>query len=243
MIKTDNKRVFCAIDTKDIELAVSLTARVKEYVRGIKLGLEFFSTHGPSGLSRLQEEGVPIFLDLKFFDIPNTVSEAVKAVVPYQPAMITLHATGGSDMLKAAVGSSHEVAASLGLEPPLLLGVTVLTSLGRSDLAGTGVKGSLDDQVLRLAALSEASGLDGVICSAHELVKLRALCGRDFKLVVPGIRPGGTAADDQKRIMTPSEAMVAGADYLVVGRPITQAADVGYAAQQISTAVDEALER
>ena len=241
MSRSDHLRVFCAIDTRDVDVAVSIAEEVREYVRGVKLGLEFFGTYGPNGVRRFLEMGLSVFLDLKFFDIPNTVSGAVAAVARCQPAMITVHAAGGSDMMKAAVDSNQEEAAKLGMDPPLLLGVTVLTSFGAEDLASTGVVGTTEDQVFRLAALSEASGLDGVVCSAHELGRLRAGCDASFKLIVPGIRPRGVESNDQKRIVTPSEAIRAGAEFLVVGRPITQAANRTQAAKDISSEVQEAL--
>jgi orotidine-5'-phosphate decarboxylase len=240
--RKDQLRVFCAIDTRDIDLGISIADEVRDHVRGVKLGLEFFGTYGPSGVRRFLDAGLSVFLDLKFFDIPNTVSGAVAAVAQCQPAMITIHAGGGSDMMKAAVDSNQEEAAKLGITPPLLLGVTVLTSFGNKDLASAGVAGNIHDQVLRLAKLSESSGLDGVVCSAHELGRLRAVCDVDFKLIVPGIRPRGVKPNDQKRIMTPSEAIREGADFLVVGRPITQAADLSQAARDISSEVQEALD-
>jgi len=241
MSGSDDLRVFCAIDTRDIDVAVSIADEVREYVRGVKLGLEFFSTYGPNGVRRFLDAGLSVFLDLKFFDIPNTVSGAVAAVAQCRPAMITVHAAGGSDMMKAAVDSNREEAAKLGMDPPLLLGVTVLTSFAAKDLASAGVVGTVDDQVLRLAALSETNGLDGVVCSAHELGQLRAVCDAGFKLIVPGIRPRGAESNDQKRIVTPSKAIQAGADFLVVGRPITQAANRSQAAKDISSEVQEAL--
>ncbi|MBT06172.1 MAG: orotidine-5'-phosphate decarboxylase [Rhodospirillaceae bacterium] len=237
-----NSRVFCAIDTVDIDLAVSIVEEVREHIAGVKLGLEFFGRHGPNGVHRLLGLGTSIFLDLKFFDIPNTVAGAVTAVASCRPSLITLHAAGGENMIKAAVDSNKEAALRLGMEPPTLLGVTVLTSFGQRDLASLGVKGTVDDQVLRLAELSERTGLDGVVCSAHELRRLRGVCSSDFKLVVPGIRPHGADTNDQKRIMTPYEAMAAGADFLVIGRPITKAPNIEHSAREIAREVERALD-
>ncbi|MEE2694207.1 MAG: orotidine-5'-phosphate decarboxylase [Pseudomonadota bacterium] len=241
MNRPKDLRVFCALDTVDIDLAVSIAKDIKEHVAGVKLGLEFFGRHGPDGVHRLLELGLSVFLDLKFFDIPNTVSGAVAAVASCRPSLVTVHAAGGEPMMKAAVDSSKEASLRLGIKPPMLLGVTVLTSFGPRDLGSVGVKGTVDDQVLRLAELSERSGLDGVVCSAHELVRLRAVCNRNFKLIVPGIRPHGADSNDQKRIMTPSEAIEAGADFLVIGRPITKAPNIGQAAKEISREVEKAL--
>ena len=241
MDRRDRHRVFCAIDTKDLDLALSIADEIRDHIRGVKLGLEFFGVHGPDGVHRFRDIGLSVFLDLKFFDIPNTIFGAVAAAAHCKPTMMTLHAFGGSDMMKAAIDSNQESAGKLGIPPPLLLGVTVLTSFGTSDLKGVGVVRSIDDQVLRLAALSAETGLDGVVCSAHELGRLRMECDASFKLVVPGIRPRGVENYDQKRIMRPAEAIHAGADFLVVGRPITQAASPSSAAQEISLEVDQAL--
>ena len=242
MNRSRKSRVFCAIDTVDIDLAVSIVEEVREYVAGVKLGLEFFGRQGPSGVRRLLESGSSVFLDLKFFDIPNTVAAAVAAVASCRPSLITLHAAGGENMIKAAVDSNKEAALRLGIAPPALLGVTVLTSFGREDLASLGVKGTVDDQVLRLAELSERTGLDGVVCSAHELRRLRGVCSSNFKLVVPGIRPHGADSNDQKRIMTPYEATKAGADFLVIGRPITKSSNIKHAARDIADEVEKALD-
>ena len=242
MNRNRNSRVFCAIDTVDIDLAISIVEEVRDYVAGVKLGLEFFGRHGPNGVRRLLESGASVFLDLKFFDIPNTVAGAVAAVANCRPSLITLHAAGGEDMIKAAVDSNEESALKLGIAPPALLGVTVLTSFGQEDLANIGVKGTVDDQVLRLAELSERSGLDGVVCSAHELRRLRGVCSSNFKLIVPGIRPHGADRNDQKRIMTPYEAIEAGADFLVIGRPITKALNIEHAARDIAGEVEKALD-
>ena len=241
MNKSSSHRVFCAIDTVDIDLAIAIAEEVRGHVAGVKLGLEFFGRHGPEGVRRLLETGLSVFLDLKFFDIPNTVAGAVAAVASCRPSLITLHAAGGENMIKAAVDSNKEAASRLGVAPPVLLGVTVLTSFGAQDLVSVGVKGPVDEQVLRLAEVSELSGLDGVVCSAHELQRLRGMCSNNFKLVVPGIRPRGSDSNDQKRIVTPSEAIEAGADFLVIGRPITKALNIGKAAKDISMEVEKAL--
>jgi orotidine-5'-phosphate decarboxylase len=177
---------------------------------------------------------VGFFLDLKLHDIPNTVAGGIRAVVELEPTYITLHVQGGRAMLQAAVAEAAGQAARLGVTRPKLLGVTVLTSLDRSDLEATGVPADPSDQVLRLAALAQQSGLDGVICSPLEIAALRAACGPDFVLMVPGIRPVGSDANDQKRAMTPRQAVDLGATHLVVGRPIYKADDPRGAAEAIA---------
>jgi orotidine-5'-phosphate decarboxylase len=225
---TEASPVFCAIDRPDLDGALGLGRALAGVVGGLKVGLEFATANGPDGVRRIGALGLPLFLDLKFHDIPNTVAGAVRAAASLGVAMLTLHVAGGLAMLRAAVEAAH-------LEEPCpkLLGVTVLTSLDDADLATLGVPHNLTDQVLRLAELAWTAGLDGVICSPHELAPLREHFGREFKLVVPGIRPRAFAQGDQKRTMGPAEAIAAGADLLVVGRPITDAADPRAAAAAI----------
>ena len=229
-------RVFVALDTPDMDGALSLAGSLAGVVGGIKLGKAFFTANGPQGVKRAAAAGLPVFLDLKFHDIPNTVADAVRAALSLAPVMLTVHASGGAAMMRAAADAAREA----GANRPLVLGVTVLTSLGAEDLAATGLAGPVPDQVMRLARLAQASGLDGVVCSAREAAALRAECGADFKLVVPGIRPAGAAAGDQKRTATPAEAMAAGADYLVIGRPVTGAGDPAQAARTIIDEIEAA---
>ena len=227
--------IFCAIDTDDVAAAKSLASRIAGAVGGIKLGLQFFTAHGPHGVAAVQKAAsAPLFLDLKFHDIPNTVAGAVRAVVPLAPAIINVHAAGGRAMMAAAAAAATESAARHGVARPRVIAVTVLTSMDESDLAQTGVGASPLEQVRRLAALAQTAGLDGVVCSPQEAAVLRADLGPDFLLVTPGVRPSGTAANDQKRTMTPAEAIAAGASYLVIGRPITDAADPADAASRIA---------
>ena len=226
-------RLFCALDTTDLEQATSWAKTLNGLVGGIKIGKEFFTAHGPQGIGRLTASGMPLFLDLKFHDIPNTVAGAIRAALPLQPRMINVHATGGSARMKAAA----EAAAEAGPNRPLVLAVTVLTSLDDSDLIVGGVKGPVEAQVLRLAQVAQAAGLDGVVCSAKEITLLRQALGPDFKLVVPGIRPAGADVGDQKRVMAPPDAVAAGADYLIIGRPITTAADPVQAARAIAASI------
>ena len=221
--------ILCAIDRPDSGAARHLAAAVGPLVGGIKLGLEFFTANGRDAVRQIA--GVaPLFLDLKLHDIPNTVAGAVRAAAPLEPALLTVHCAGGTAMMKAAA----EAAASGGTRRMKIIGVTVLTSLNDADLASVGQNGPALDQVRRLAALARQAGLDGVVCSPHEVAALRRDCGQGFLLVVPGIRAADVARqDDQKRVMTPREAFDAGADYLVVGRPITAAPDAAAACRAI----------
>lgn len=227
------RHLFCAIDTDQASAALALGTRLKAKVGGLKLGLEFFSAQGPAGVRAVADLGLPVFLDLKLHDIPNTVAKAVVALVPLRPHMMTIHTGGGLQMMQAAAQAAQETAATLGVAAPLMVGVTVLTSLDGDDLKAVGVADAPETQVLRLTDLARRAGLDGVVCSAAELTALRQAQGDDFTLVVPGIRPAGASLGDQKRVMTPHQAMAAGASYLVVGRPITQAADPAAAAAAI----------
>jgi orotidine-5'-phosphate decarboxylase len=221
--------VFAAIDTTDLEYARALAARLKPHVGGVKLGLEFFTAHGPDGVRPFADLGLPIFLDLKFHDIPNTVAGAVRAAAGLGVDIVNVHAAGGPGMMKAAVEAARAV------NPRTkVIAVTVLTSLADADLDAVGQRGPAADQVLRLARLTADCGLDGVVCSAHEIAVLRAALGPDFLLVVPGIRPKGADQGDQQRVMGPKEARDAGASILVIGRPITAAPDPVQAARAIA---------
>lgn len=230
------ERVFCAIDTVDRAHAVALARALAGTVGGVKLGKAFFTAHGPQGVAEVAAAGLPVFLDLKYHDIPNTVADAVRAACALRPAMLTVHAAGGAAMMRAAA----EAARAAGAARPLVLAVTVLTSLDADDLASLGVGGGVAQQVGRLAELAQASGLDGAVCGPGEIAPLRARFGAGFKLVVPGIRPRGAERGDQKRVMTPDEALALGADYLVIGRPITAAADPAAAARAIVASLCEA---
>lgn len=224
------ERIFVAIDTTDAGQAAELAASLAGHVGGIKLGKEFFTANGPEGIRRVTAGGAPLFLDLKYHDIPNTVAGAVRAALALQPTMLTVHAVGGVAMMRAAA----EAAAEAGDAMPLVLAITVLTSLAETDLPGIGIISPLPDQVVRLGRLAQKSRMDGVVCAAKEIMPLRSVCGPDFKLVVPGIRPAGATNEDQKRVVTPVEAIALGADYLVIGRPITKANDPVAAVQKIA---------
>ena len=231
--------LFCAIDTPDLDAALHLARLCHAAGAGVKLGLEFFVAHGPVGVQAIVALGVPVFLDLKFHDIPNTVEAACREAARLGVALLTVHATGGTAMLQAAVrgvrAGAAEGTAPDGKPPstPRLLAVTVLTSLAADDLTAMGVDAVPETQVLRLAGLARAAGVEGVVCSAHELTALRQTFGPGLLTVVPGIRPEWAATGDQKRTMTPAEARRAGADYLVIGRPITTSADPAGALMRI----------
>ncbi|MEQ8398915.1 orotidine-5'-phosphate decarboxylase [Thalassobaculum sp.] len=230
-------RILVGIDTPDRGVAIGLAERLSDSVGGIKLGLEFYNAQGPEGI-RAVAGAIPLFLDLKYHDIPNTVAGAVRsAVAACQPRILNIHASGGTAMMKAAVAANHETAQANGIERPKLIAVTVLTSLDDEDLDAVGQHGPAAEQALRLARLAQDAGCDGVVCSPLEIAAIRAACGPDFLLIVPGIRPAGSVGDDQKRTMTAGAAVAAGADYVVIGRPITQAADPVAAARAMAAEI------
>ena len=216
--------IYVAIDTPDLDKAKAIAARVRLHVGGIKLGLEFFSANGRQGIREMAELGLPIFLDLKLHDIPNTVGKAIQALRPLEPAILTVHAAGGRAMLEDA-----KAAAPTGTR---VVAVTVLTSLDGADLGAIGVGSDPHAQVERLTALAREAGVDGVVCSGNEVSAAKALWPEGF-FVVPGVRPAGGRSGDQKRVMTPRAALDAGASILVIGRPITEARDPDKAARAI----------
>jgi orotidine-5'-phosphate decarboxylase len=232
---TDAPAIFCALDRPDLDGALALGRSLAGAVGGLKVGLEFVTANGPDGVRQIGALGVPVFLDLKFHDIPNTVARAVAAAHGLGVAMLTLHVSGGADMLRAAVETARCRTPQI-----KLIGVTVLTSLDDADLAALGVADKVTAQVLRLAELAWNAGLDGIVCAPHELPLLRSRFESDFALVVPGIRPAGSAAADQKRTKSPAEAAVAGADVLVIGRPITEASDPPATARAINAEIAQA---
>ncbi len=201
----------------------------------LKVGKEMFTLFGPQFVSELQQRGFDIFLDLKFHDIPNTAAHAVAAAADLGVWMVNVHASGGARMMAAA----REALVPFGKDAPLLIAVTVLTSMEASDLADLGVTLSPADYAERLAALTQKCGLDGVVCSAQEAVRFKQVFGQEFKLVTPGIRPQGSDAGDQRRIMTPEQALSAGVDYMVIGRPVTQSVDPA----QTLKAINASLQR
>ena len=217
--------IYVAIDTPDLDRALALAKAVKRHAGGLKLGLEFFAANGPEGVGEIAHLGMPIFLDLKLHDIPNTVAKAIQALRPLEPAVLTVHGAGGRAMLEDA-----KAAAPAGTK---VVAVTVLTSLDEDDLAATGIGGSPHDQVERLARLAKSAGLDGIVCSGNEVKAARKAWSSGF-FVVPGIRPPEGNSADQKRIMTPRKAMDCGASILVIGRPVTGAPDPDEALRAIA---------
>jgi orotidine-5'-phosphate decarboxylase len=230
-------RIIVALDFADPAHALALVERLDRSACALKVGKELFVTAGPEPVRGLIERGFRVFLDLKFHDIPNTVAQACAAATRLGAWMISIHASGGRAMMLAAREAVTQTAAERGVPRPLLVAVTVLTSLNTDDLAEIGIADSTENEVLRLAKLAASSGLDGVVCSAAEAAALRRSMGPGFKLVTPGIRPRGAGADDQARVVTPEDAIANGADYLVIGRPITAAADPLAALRDINTSI------
>lgn len=217
--------IYVAIDTPDLERAKAITSKVRNHVGGIKLGLEFFSANGRAGIKQMAALKLPIFLDLKFHDIPNTVAKAIQALRPLAPSILTVHAGGGRAMMEDAKAAAPE--------GTRVVAVTVLTSFDEGDLKSVGCAADPHAQVERLTGLAREAGLDGVVCSGKEVAAAKKLWPEGF-FVVPGVRPANSAAGDQKRVMTPRAALDGGASILVIGRPITQAADPDQAARAIA---------
>jgi orotidine-5'-phosphate decarboxylase len=226
--------IFVAIDTPDLTRAMVLASQVREHAGGLKLGLEFFMANGPAGVRELASAGLPVFLDLKLHDIPNTVAKAVEAVAPLKPAILTVHAAGGRAMLEAAKTAAPA--------ETKVVAVTVLTSLDAADLADTGMIGSPTEQVQRLAELARNAGIDGIVCSGAEVAAARATWPSGF-FVVPGVRPKGADTADQKRVVTPRQALDDGASVLVIGRPITAEDDPTRAICDIAAALSTSKEK
>ena len=233
--------IIVALDLPSPQKALKIAEELAPVVGAFKVGKQLFISGGPDVLRKLRATGAKVFLDLKLHDIPNTVAKAVMAATDLGVQMTTVHAAGGSAMLAAAGNAAHEQAAMLRSEPPLVLAVTVLTSMDDGDLAELGIEGGAQEHVLRLAKLAIGAGLKGLVCSPQEIELLRAELGEEVQLVTPGIRPESAKSDDQKRTMTPSEAIKAGANWLVIGRPITGAADPKAAAIGILHSIDPEL--
>jgi orotidine-5'-phosphate decarboxylase len=233
-------QLLVALDVEDGTSAIALADNLRDVVGGFKVGSRLFTTEGPDVVRTLSRSGDRVFLDLKFHDIPNTVATAVAAASSLGVWMVNVHAAGGTRMMQAARDAARETAAREGRTPPLVIAVTVLTSMNAAMLAETGVHVPVLDQVLRLADLAQAAGLDGVVASPQETALIRQRCGPEFAIVTPGIRGVATATgknDDQERTLGPAEAIAAGASYLVVGRPIIAAANARKAAEEIARAL------
>jgi len=228
-------QLLVALDVESGARALQLATELRDLAGGFKVGSRLFTREGPDLVRRLVALGAPVFLDLKFHDIPNTVAQAVSAAVSTGVWMLNVHASGGVPMMQAAARAAAETAASLGTRRPLVIGVTVLTSMDEATLASIGVRRPLLEQVVTLARMAKEAGLDGVVASPQETAAIRAACGPDFAIVTPGIRgaAAGSARDDQSRTMGPAEAVRAGASYIVVGRPIIAAASPRSAAEAI----------
>ncbi|HEY8696954.1 MAG TPA: orotidine-5'-phosphate decarboxylase [Rhizomicrobium sp.] len=234
MVRRSENPIFAALDTPDLSRALELAKAIRPHVGGLKVGLEFITALGPSAVREIVALGLPVFADVKFHDIPNTVAGASREIARLGVTVFNVHASGGAAMMRAA----KEAAASV--DPRVkVIGVTVLTSLDDGDLEQVGQQGPARDQVLRLAQLAKASGLDGVVCSPQEIELVRKACGASFMIVTPGVRPAGADLADQRRVMSPGQALRAGADILVVGRPITGAADPAAAARAIAEDIAE----
>ena len=225
--------IIAALDVPTVDQALKLAQQIAPVVGAFKIGKELFTSAGPDIVRRVRDTGASVFLDLKFHDIPNTVAKAIAAAVRLDVQMLTIHASGGSEMMRAAEQAAQQTAAQLGRPAPLVLGVTVLTSQDSATLAELGGETDVAKQVERLALLAAKSGLRGLVCSPLEIVALRRILPPQMQLVTPGIRTGTEKADDQKRTLTPREAVQAGASWLVIGRPITAAADPRAAAESI----------
>jgi orotidine-5'-phosphate decarboxylase len=225
--------IIVALDLPNMDAALRLAEEVAPAVGAFKIGKELFTAAGPEVVRRVRATGASVFLDLKFHDIPNTVAKAVESAVALDVQMLTIHTSGGSDMMQAAEEAAQSAAAKLGRAAPLVLGVTVLTSMDAADLTEVGVEATPAAQVERLASLAAKSGLRGLVCSPLEIVALRRILPAAMQLVTPGIRPAGADKGDQKRTLTPAEALRAGASWLVIGRPITSAPDPRAAAEAI----------
>ncbi len=236
------ERLVLALDVNSFKKAEELVDKLTDYVGVFKIGNQLFTAEGNKVIKMVQEKGGKVFLDLKFHDIPNTVARAAEVVSKLGVYIFDIHTSGGYEMMKAAVEASKKLSFALGISKPLILGVTLLTSINQEILEKEiGIKKSLEEQVVHLAKLAKAAGLDGVVASPWEIKALRAACGEGFVILTPGIRLAGKSDDDQKRTMTPQEAIKLGADFIVIGRPITNATNPVKASQEILKEMEEVL--
>lgn len=241
-MQSAREKIIVALDFASPDQALALVDRLQGKLNYFKIGMELFYSAGPTIIQAVREKGCRVFLDLKFHDIPNTVAGAARAAARYGVAMLNVHAAGGRVMLERAAAAAREGAMTTGFSAPLVLAVTVLTSLDQTSLAEeVGIRRDLGEHVVHWSRLAQAAGLDGVVASPRELPLIRQACGPDFVTVIPGVRPLWAARDDQQRIMTPGEAVRSGADYLVIGRPITQSPDPAKAVDLISQEIEEGM--
>jgi orotidine-5'-phosphate decarboxylase len=233
MERAAKDKIIIALDVDSLERARELVALLHSATGAFKIGKQLFTRYGPQAIAMVHDAGGAVFLDLKFHDIPNTVARASAEVVRHGVLMLNMHAMGGFEMMRQTVAEVHRTAESLHVRRPLVLAVTVLTSLGQSDLVATGISSGVEEQVRRLAQLARSAGVDGVVASPQEIEMIKTACGTEFLVVTPGVRPKAAAADDQKRILSPGEAIRKGADYIVVGRPVIEAPDPLAAVREI----------
>jgi orotidine-5'-phosphate decarboxylase len=235
------ERLIVALDLDDLDLATELVRSLAQEVGMFKIGKQLFTHAGPQAVRLIQDLGGEIFLDLKFHDIPNTVAKAAIEATRLGVKMFNVHASGSLEMMRFTVKEVERVSRQQKLRRPIMLGVTVLTSLGQEDLQRLGVEHKIADQVVRLALLTKEAGMDGVVASPHEVADIRHACGQRFVIVTPGIRPAESQRNDQQRVMTPADAVRAGVDYIVVGRPILEAQNPVMAARAIVAEMEEGL--
>ncbi|GAB4112526.1 MAG: orotidine-5'-phosphate decarboxylase [Candidatus Caldatribacteriota bacterium] len=234
------ERLIIALDVDNLKIAGNLVDKLGEYVNIFKIGNQLFTAEGTQAIKMLKEKGKEVFLDLKFHDIPNTVARAAEAATRLGVYIFNLHISGGLEMMRAAVEASRNASLTWKIRKPIILGVTILTSINQKILEEEiGIKKSLEEQVANLAKLAQAAGLDGVIASSREIEMIRKGCGEDFIILTPGMRPAGKLIHDQKRVMTPGEAIKRGADFIVVGRPIREAANPVQAMREIIEEMEE----
>jgi len=239
-MSTFKNQLIIALDVDTVEEAVNLADMLAPFAGGFKVGMQLYNSAGPETVRRLREKNYPVFIDLKLHDIPNTVAGATRALTRHGASILNVHAAGGREMMIAAAEAAWDEAAKANIKPPLVVAVTVLTSIGQIVFNNEiGIPGSIEDRVVTWALLAKEAGLDGVVASPWEIAAIRKACGPDFVIITPGVRPAGAATDDQKRTMTPGEAIRLGATYLVVGRPVTVAPDPVEAAGAILDGIGE----
>ena len=234
------EKLVLALDVDNLDSAIELVEKLKDYVGIFKVGSQLFTSEGPKIVHIINESGSKVFLDLKFHDIPNTVARAAEVATRLGVYIFNIHTSGGYELMKSAAEAAKKTSLTLGIRKPIILGVTVLTSINQQILEKeVGIKKDLTEHVVHLARLAQSAGLDGVVASSQEITQIRNACGADFLILTPGIRPANNALNDQKRVMTPKEALKCGADFLVIGRPIRNASDPVEATKKIIEEMEE----